>query len=101
MPEGFSPGEKMRAITFVSLSAPSGNSAERNRRFGLHTAALWQSHGKRPKLLHSLGLLGHQYVGDQGRRATQGTFKAFIEVWSILDNMVGLPESTRGKGDDP
>ena len=29
-----------------------------------------------------------------------GKFKAFIEVWSILDNVAGLPESTRGKGDD-
>ena len=31
----------------------------------------------------------------------QGTFKAFIEVWSILDNVADLPESTSGKGDDP
>jgi hypothetical protein len=30
-----------------------------------------------------------------------GKFKAFIEVWSILVNVAGLPEATRGKGDDP
>jgi hypothetical protein len=29
------------------------------------------------------------------------TVKALIEVWSIFENVAGLPESTRGKGDDP